>query len=172
MRNRFFFAVFLIITVIFNISCVSDETPTQRIMKNKNVVSAKILKSELDVLSDKYEIEIITKDNYKIILHKVKWSLNNKGIRISQINDIHYCGGRSYEISKNSKTFFDPNDIEILGRMIGKNLKSVDDIVQNIKELYDLYIFFVQNSEREFIYKDKFLINSDFRVIDNNNSST
>lgn len=171
MHNSFF-AVFLIITVFFNISCVSDETPTQRILRNKNVVSAKILKSELDVLSDKYEIEIITKDNYKIVLHKVKWSLNNKEIRISRINDIQYCGGRSYEITKDSKIFFEPNDIEVLGKMLGKDLKSVDDIIQNIQELYGLYIFFVQNSDKEFIYKEKFLINSDFKVIDNIKSST
>ena len=154
--------------MLFLLSCNSDESPIHRIQKNNNVTYAKILESKLDVFYDKYDIEIHTTDGYKIILHKVKWPLNNKGICISEINGIGCYGGKTYEILDGAKLFYDPRDIEVLGKMLEKKIKSVDDVINNIDELYNLYKIFESNSRKEFIYKDRFLINADFKYVDSN----
>ncbi len=64
--------------------------------------------------------------------------------------------------------FYDPRDIEVLGKMLEKKIKSVDDVINNIDELYNLYKIFESNSRKEFIYKDRFLINADFKYVDSN----
>ena len=162
--------LFLVCNVfmLFLFSCNSDESPIHRIQKNKNVIYAEILESKLDVFYDKYDIEIHTTDGYKIILHNVKWPLNNKGICISEINGICCYGGKIYEILEETKLFYDPRDIEVLGKMLEKKIKSVDDVINNIDELYNLYKIFESNSRKEFIYKDRFLINADFKYVDSN----
>ena len=158
----FFVCVFFVLIIM---ACSSNETPSQRILKNENVTYAKVLDSKLDVFSDNYDIEIHTKSGYKIVLHKVKRSLNNKGICISYINDIGCYGGKTYEILEQARLFYDPRDIEVLGKMLCKKMQTVDDVINNIEELYDLYKIFEAHSREEFIYGDRFLIKADFKKL-------
>lgn len=45
----FFVCVFFVLIIM---ACSSNETPSQRILKNENVTYAKVLDSKLDVFSD------------------------------------------------------------------------------------------------------------------------
>ncbi len=138
-------------------------------LKNKNAAEVKILETESDLLFFRHDVEIKTKDGYTIILYNVRWTLNNRGIYIPQINDIKSLGGRTFELKKGEKdenVYYVPNEISILGKMLGIKLKSVDDIINNIEQLYGLYEFLETKSRTTFIYKDKFEVAADFKRVD------
>lgn len=139
------------------------------VSRNKNFASVEILVTELEVLSYEHNIKICTKDEYRIYVKKVNWTLRGDDIHISQVNDIKFFGGQIYEITNDSNIFYNPTDIIILGKMIGKELDSVNDIIDNRKDLYELFKYFESKSRKklsdkssEFIYKNRFIVNADF----------
>ena len=86
-RILIFIAIFVCYIAFFCLIyfCVSNESPAERILKNENVLEGKLLESKLVGVFNEYEIEIYTKDCYRILLHGVRWSLKNKGIEILKI---------------------------------------------------------------------------------------
>ena len=166
-RQKFLNTARIALYMIFSLTASScfdyDKPMTERILQNERVAEARITESEFDMPTAKYWLEIRTKNDYKIFLDNVKWSLKNKRIRVYRINDIGFHGGTIYEVTGETEILYDPDNIEVLGKMLGKDLKSVDDIINNIEELYELYAFFVPRSRGEFVYNDKFIVNADFR---------
>lgn len=166
-RQKFLNVKFAVFCMIFSLTASScfdyDKPMTERILQNERVAEARITESEFDMPTAKYWLEILTKNNYRISLSNVKWSLKNKRILVLQINDIEFDGGVIYEMAGEDNVWYHPCDIGILGKMLGKDLRSVDDIINNIEELYELYAFFVPRSRGEFVYNDKFIVNADFR---------
>ena len=140
-----------------------DEDIATHIEKNPLVASAKILGSEFDVPSDRYDIEINTVSGYRICLHYVKRSCCNREISVQIINDIQWFGGGGYVLRDDERIHYMLDDFVFLGKMLGKNFQSVDDIVEHAEELYGLYELFEANSGKEFMYSDRFLIHPDFR---------
>ena len=133
------------------------------IAKNPLVASAKILGSEFDVPSDRYDIEINTVSGYRICLHYVKRSCCNREISVQIINDIQWFGGGGYVLRDDERIHYMLDDFVFLGKMLGKNFQSVDDIVEHAEELYGLFELFEANSGKEFMYGDRFIIDADFR---------
>lgn len=155
--------------VLFSLTANScfdyGKSPTERILQNEKAAEARITGREFDMPSDKYWLEICTKNDYKISLSNVKWSLKNKRILVLQINDIEFDGGLIYEMAGEDNVWYHPCDIGILGKMLGKDLKSVNDIINNIEELYALYEFLASRQNEETLYKDKFLIKRHFKRV-------
>lgn len=155
-----------ILLLIFGLIKCRQEFPSEdivtRIKKNEKVSRVVILDRKRVVFRDIYELEIQLKNDYRIILDNVNWSLKNKGIEIPVIYDITYHGGKVYEIEGNMRTFYKPNDVSLLGKIINRKIHTVDEIINNIEELYKLYELFETKSRTEFFYKDRFLILADF----------
>ena len=133
------------------------------IEKNPKVSSARILGSEFDVPSDRYDIEINTVSGYRICLHYVKRSCRNREISFVIINDIHCFGGGGYVLCDGERIHYTLRNPVFLGMMLGTHIQSVDDIVEHAEELYGLFELFEANSEKEFMYGERFLIHADFR---------
>ncbi len=145
---------------------VPNETFSERILKNENIADLKILGSKFIVFSDVYDVEIKMKNGDKVILHYVGKSLKNRGIEITQLNDIVCLEGRTYEIKKNKKVFYEPDDIAVLGKMLDIKLKSVGDVINHIEQLYELYELLESKSRTKFIYNDRFEVAADFKRLD------
>ena len=128
------------------------------IEKNPKVSSARILGSEFDVPSDRYDIEINTVSGYRICLHYVKRSCRNREISLVIINDIHCFGGGGYVLCDGKRIHYWLDDFVFLGMMLGTHIQSVDDIVEHAEELYGLFELFEANSGKEFMYGENFLI--------------
>ena len=137
-----------------------DENIATHIEKNPKVASARILGSEFDVLSDRFDVEINTISGYRICLHHVHRSCCNWEISIVVINDIRTHGGSGYELRDDEENFYNLSGIIFLGKLLGKNLESVDDIVENAEELYGLFDLFEAHSGKEFVYSERFVIHS------------
>lgn len=150
-----------IIILCFNPHC----SLVGQIRENEKVLDVKILESKIRIFTIKYDIEINTKNKYKIILHNVGCSLKNKRIHLWTINNISYYGGCGYELEK-KLTIYDADDIEILGKILNIQLKSVNDVIDNIEQLYNLYSIFETNRLEEHIYREKYMIKADFRKIE------
>ena len=166
--------VFAGILVCVLISCIAiainkfcpyfyDEDIAAHIAKNPLVADARVLGSEFDVPTNRYDIEINTISGYRICLHYVKRSCRNREISVEIINDIQRFGGRGYVLRDGDRIDYDLDDFVFLGKMLGKNFQSVDDIVENAEELYGLFELFEANAGKEFMYGEKFLIYADFR---------
>lgn len=149
----------------------SENMVKREALKSKNVSEVKILGNEPDSPFWKIDAEIQTKSDFKIRLRYVTFPLVSRKIYVSQVNDIMFSGGRVFEIKKSDKVFYEADDTAILGKMLGINLKSVNDVINQCDELYDLYELLESNSRKEFIYKEKFLLNADFRKIDEGDKS-
>ncbi len=146
-------------------SDLSERLLKQVALRNDNVSVVKILESEMDFPFYRHDVEITTKKGDKIFFHYVKWPLNNRGIQISQINDIGLFGGQIYELKGDSKILYEPDDIAVLGKMLGVKLKSVGDVIDNVEQLYELYNFFESKAAKEYLYKDQFLIHAAFTQV-------
>lgn len=168
-RQKFLNTARIALCMIFSLTASScfdyDKPMTERILQNENAAEARITESEFDMPTAKYWLEILTKNNYRISLSNVKWSLKNKRILVLQINDIEFNGGVIYEMAGEDNVWYHPCDIGILGKMLGKDLRSVDDIINNIEELYELYEFLASRPNVEMLYKDKFLIKRHFKRV-------
>lgn len=148
----------------------SEKLLMQVALRNDNVEVVKILESEMDFPFYRHDVEITTKKGDKIFFHYVRWPLNNRGIQISQINDIGLFGGQIYELKGDSKILYEPDDIAVLGKMLGVKLKSVGDVIDNVEQLYELYNFFESNAAKEYLYKDQFLIHAAFTQVSDENA--
>ncbi len=166
-------ALFAGIAACMTISCIEtamreygtyfyDEDIATHIEKNPKVASARILGSEFDIPT-RYDVEINTVSGYRLCLHYVKRSCHNDGICVTIINDISYHGGRGFVLQDGERIYHNPIGAAFLGKLLGKNIQSVDDIVENADELYGLFELFEANSRKEFMYGDRFIINADFK---------
>ena len=140
-----------------------NEDIATHIEKNPLVASSRILGSEFDMPSDRFDVEINTVSGYRICLHYVKRSCRNREISVEIINDIRSFGGGGYVLRDGERIHYRLDDFVFLGKMLGKNFQSVDDIVENAEELYGLFELFEANSGKEFMYGERFLIDADFR---------
>lgn len=154
--------ILLFETVIIFLYFNPQYNPIEQIKENEKVIDAKILESKIRIFTIKYDIEINTNNKYKIILHNVGSSLKNRGIHLWTINNISYYGGCCYELEK-KVTICDADDIEILGKILNIQLESVNDVIDNIEQLYNLYSIFEINRLEEHIYRGKYVIKADFR---------
>lgn len=149
--------VCMLLTRISKTICYYEDIATH-IAKNPLVASAKILGSEFDVPSDRYDIEINTVSGYRICLHYVKRSCRNREISFVIINDIHCFGGGGYVLCDGKRIHYTLRNPFFLGMMLGTHIQSVDDIVEHAEELYGLFELFEANSGKEFMYGENFLI--------------
>ena len=138
-----------------------DEDVATHIAKNPLVADAKILGSEFDVPTDRYDIEIHTVSGYRICLHYVKRFCRNREISVVLINDIRFLGsgGGCYVLRDDGEEiFYRLDDFVFLGKLLGKSFQSVDDIVENANELYGLFELFEDNYGKEFMYRERLRI--------------
>lgn len=167
MKNKkIIISLVLIVLILFGITMCGNyyfpqEDMDVRIKKNQNVEKVEIERYGMDI-TDKYNIKVITKDGYKVLLHYVKWSLKNKEISITSINDIYCYGGKVFEINDSKKIFCTPSKIVFLGKLINKDLRNVDDVINNIDELYNLFKFLEQNNGKELFLSNKYIVNAYF----------
>ncbi len=167
-NNRVIISTAVLIALFFApvpayLLCKSSAHPVERISENEKVSKVRLLKGKSRVLVIKYDIEIEIRNGHKVLLHNVERSLRNKEIALWKIDDIGYHGGSCYEICETYVQEYNADDIEILGKIIGVPLNSVDDVVNNVEELYNLYCSFEMNGMKERIYKDKFVVKADFK---------
>lgn len=136
------------------------------VLRNETAADVKFLESHFGFVTEWYDIKIQTKDGYEIFLDFENWALRRKSHKIIRINDIDTNIVLSmYEITDVGLIPYEPTSSVILGKMIGKKLKSVSDIIDNRKELYELLKLFESKSRKnsskpknEFTYKDRFII--------------
>ncbi len=133
-----------------------DDDIATHIAKNPLVASARILGSEFDMPSARFDVEINTVSGYRICLHYVHRSCRNREICVEIINDIRCFGGGGYVLCDGG--FYSLRDPVFLGMMLGTHIQSVDDIVEHAEELYGLFELFEANSGKEFMYGKNFLI--------------
>lgn len=132
------------------------------ISKNGNVEWTQPLDYKAQLPFYEHDIKIQTKDEYKIFLYNVNLTSKNKNIQICRINDIRCVSGTVYEITDNDQSSWNLTNPAILGKLIGKKLNSVGDIVDNREELYELFKLLESKPQAEFSYEDRFIIKANF----------
>lgn len=171
--KKTFSVLFLIVLILWDLLWLyglsflaSDVLLRRNVLRIKNVVEMKILETdEVTIPYSGSKIEIYTNDGYKIFLYGVVW-FNDKYHEIYQINDIA-C--HVEEFTDESGTYLRSDFEFVFEKITGKKLKSISDIVDNRKELYELFEFLESNLSKDnseyvkkFTYNGIYTIKADF----------
>lgn len=145
--------------IIFILPMPIDSLIKFKVSRNKNVSDVKIIdRDEIKFPFSDRSIAIYTKDNYKIYLFNVI----GEHYDIYRINDIA-CDIDEFTDANNS--YQNHKQSFVFGKLTGKKLDSISDIIDNREELYELYKFLeAKLSENNSKYVRKFTYNGIYTV--------